>query len=78
MRHGMVAADNVIRDTELSESLKQSGLGIPRKTKIKVGGKKARPKGKTPHHVCSARKDCTRHGLRGCSLGLLRLCPRSN
>lgn len=37
----MEAADNVIRDTELSESFKHPGLGIPRKTKIKMEGKKA-------------------------------------
>lgn len=53
----MEAADNVIRDTELSESFKHPGLGIPRKTKIKVEGKTARPKSKTPNHVCYAKKD---------------------
>lgn len=52
----MEAADNVIRDTELSESFKHPGLGIPRKTKREGKGKRHDPKVRHPTMSAMPRK----------------------
>lgn len=68
MRHGMLAADDVLRDTKLSESLKHSAL----EDKDQVEREKPLPKVKEPH-ICYARKNTLPHltYLSGSSWGLL-------